>query len=188
VCSSLLLIAASPVLLAMALYIKVVSPGPVFFRQARVGRGGRPFEMLKFRTMHVGVDVTAHKKYMAELIRNGESADKPMVKRDEQNPAIIPFGNIIRKSCVARWFNTASSDWKISGRVISVRNPSEPKFTARMGMSWPLSAMAFATASSVPSPPNAIMTSTCSGRARNGCVGHLRDAPAASAACCGGIT
>src|SRR5690349_20029811 len=71
-CSSLLLIAASPFMLALALYIKVVSPGPVFFRQARVGHGGRPFEMIKFRTMYVGVDVTQHKKYMAELIRNGE--------------------------------------------------------------------------------------------------------------------
>jgi lipopolysaccharide/colanic/teichoic acid biosynthesis glycosyltransferase len=117
-CSSLLLIAASPIMLAMALYIKIMSPGPVFFRQARVGHGGRPFEMLKFRTMHVGADVTAHKKYMAELIRNGESADKPMIKRDEQNPAIIPFGNIIRKSCVdelPQIFNVFKGDMSLVG-------------------------------------------------------------------------
>lgn len=100
VCASLMLIAASPFMLAVAAYIKIMSPGPVFFRQARVGHGGRRFEMIKFRTMHVGTDVSAHKNYMAELIRNGESADKPMIKRDEQNPAIIPLGNVLRKSCM----------------------------------------------------------------------------------------
>ena len=45
------LLAGLPLLLAIALMIRISSPGPILFRQTRVGRNGRPFEMLKFRTM-----------------------------------------------------------------------------------------------------------------------------------------
>jgi lipopolysaccharide/colanic/teichoic acid biosynthesis glycosyltransferase len=51
VCSALGLLALAPVLLAMAAWIKLDSPGPVFFRQERVGRFGVPFRIHKFRTM-----------------------------------------------------------------------------------------------------------------------------------------
>jgi lipopolysaccharide/colanic/teichoic acid biosynthesis glycosyltransferase len=47
------LLALSPVLLLVALIVRLESPGPVFFRQARVGQGGRTFQMYKFRTMRV---------------------------------------------------------------------------------------------------------------------------------------
>jgi lipopolysaccharide/colanic/teichoic acid biosynthesis glycosyltransferase len=51
VASGLGLLVLSPVLLALALWIKLDSPGPVFFRQERVGQGGRVFRIHKFRTM-----------------------------------------------------------------------------------------------------------------------------------------
>jgi lipopolysaccharide/colanic/teichoic acid biosynthesis glycosyltransferase len=49
--ASLLLLAAAPILLAAAAYIRLVSPGPVLFRQDRIGRDGRVFQILKLRTM-----------------------------------------------------------------------------------------------------------------------------------------
>ena len=52
----LLLVLLSPLLLAIAIAIKLNSPGPVFFRQPRVGRDGRTFEMLKFRSMVENAD------------------------------------------------------------------------------------------------------------------------------------
>ncbi len=47
-----------PLLLAMALWIKFDSPGPVLFRQTRVGRGGRDFRICKFRTMTVNAEAS----------------------------------------------------------------------------------------------------------------------------------
>ena len=54
--SSFLLLLTAPIFLACALAVKITSPGPVFFRQVRVGIGGRPFEILKFRSMKVNDD------------------------------------------------------------------------------------------------------------------------------------
>ena len=54
--AALVLVAVSPVFAAIALAIKVTSPGPVFFRQQRVGRYGVPFDMLKFRSMVVDAE------------------------------------------------------------------------------------------------------------------------------------
>ena len=47
------LLVLAPVLVAIAVWIKFDSPGPVFFRQVRVGRGGQPFRIFKFRTMRI---------------------------------------------------------------------------------------------------------------------------------------
>jgi lipopolysaccharide/colanic/teichoic acid biosynthesis glycosyltransferase len=55
IAASVALIALAPLLALIAAAIACTSPGPVFFRHRRCGRGGRPFEMLKFRTMRAGV-------------------------------------------------------------------------------------------------------------------------------------
>lgn len=95
------LVVLSPVFLLTALVIKLVSPGPVFFRQMRIGRGGRPFMLWKFRTMQAGADTAIHRHHVAQLIRsaNEEAAAKPMVKLDN-DPRVIPFGRVIRGTCI----------------------------------------------------------------------------------------
>jgi lipopolysaccharide/colanic/teichoic acid biosynthesis glycosyltransferase len=50
------LVLLSPCLVVIAIWVRVDSPGPALFRQERVGRNGRPFTMLKFRSMRVAVD------------------------------------------------------------------------------------------------------------------------------------
>ena len=50
------LIVLSPLLLAVAIWVKFDSPGPMLFRQTRVGRGGRTFQIFKFRTMRVDAE------------------------------------------------------------------------------------------------------------------------------------
>jgi lipopolysaccharide/colanic/teichoic acid biosynthesis glycosyltransferase len=89
------LILLTPLFLLVALFIKVVSPGPVFFRQDRVGYLGRMFTIWKFRTMHLNADTTIHKEYLSELINN----EKPMTKLDNgRDNRIIPFGGFLRAS------------------------------------------------------------------------------------------
>lgn len=98
------LILLSPVFLLVSALIKIMSPGPVFLKQERVGYGGKQFNFWKFRTMKVNADSSVHQQYFAELIngsKNGEGeSDKPMAKLDDDNPQIIPFGRILRKSCL----------------------------------------------------------------------------------------
>lgn len=56
IASSLGLLLLSPLFLMLAIWIKIDSEGPVFYRQVRVGKGNRDFRLFKFRSMHVGSD------------------------------------------------------------------------------------------------------------------------------------
>ncbi len=87
----------SPVFLAVAIFIRIVSPGPVFYKQRRVGYLGKTFTFWKFRTMHVNNDATGHQNYLSSLI----SGDAPMIKLDaDRDPRIIPGGRALRQSCL----------------------------------------------------------------------------------------
>ena len=82
-----------PVMIFLALWIKLASPGPIFFRQERVGYRGRRFMILKFRTMKVNVETQSHERYLEQLIHG----NRPMTKLDASgDPRIIPGGRILR--------------------------------------------------------------------------------------------
>jgi lipopolysaccharide/colanic/teichoic acid biosynthesis glycosyltransferase len=66
--SALALVLFAPVLLVIAIAIKLTSTGPVFFRQKRVGQHGKQFVFLKFRSMQVNNDASVHKAYVKQLI------------------------------------------------------------------------------------------------------------------------
>jgi exopolysaccharide biosynthesis polyprenyl glycosylphosphotransferase len=86
----LLLILTSPILLLTALAIKITSPGPILFRQQRAGLNGRPFTMLKFRSM-----VTNAEQLKQELAALNEMAG-PVFKLS-QDPRVTPIGRMIRR-------------------------------------------------------------------------------------------
>ena len=93
----LLLIFLSPLFALIAFFIKIVSPGPVFYRQERIGYQRRRFTFWKFRTMHVKNDAAGHEQYLAQLI----GSDAPMTKLDDgRDQRIIPFGKALRYSCL----------------------------------------------------------------------------------------
>jgi lipopolysaccharide/colanic/teichoic acid biosynthesis glycosyltransferase len=66
--STLALIIGAPLFVMIALVIKASSKGPVFFTQLRVGQYGQPFSFLKFRSMYINNDPSAHKEYVTKLI------------------------------------------------------------------------------------------------------------------------
>jgi exopolysaccharide biosynthesis polyprenyl glycosylphosphotransferase len=84
------LVFAAPLLIALALAVRFSSPGPVLFRQPRVGRRGVRFEMLKFRTMYDGAD-----KMKAELL--GKSEVDGMFKIVD-DPRVTPVGRLLRRT------------------------------------------------------------------------------------------
>ena len=81
-----------PVVLLIALWIKIASPGPIFFRQERIGFRGKRFMILKFRTMKVNVETQTHERHLELLI----NANIPMTKLDHGDPRIIAGGRILR--------------------------------------------------------------------------------------------
>ena len=83
-----------PLLMLIAAYIKSVSPGPVFFKQRRVGFLGKSFLCFKFRTMHINANTSVHNNYFKKLT----GSETPMEKLDTQDPRIIPYGRLLRKS------------------------------------------------------------------------------------------
>jgi lipopolysaccharide/colanic/teichoic acid biosynthesis glycosyltransferase len=96
------LLVLSPLFLVVAVIIKVVSPGPIFYKQLRIGYAGQPFTFLKFRTMSPGADTKEHQEYLATLIKGvpgNDGSDAPMSKLDH-DPQIIPCGNLLRKTCL----------------------------------------------------------------------------------------
>jgi lipopolysaccharide/colanic/teichoic acid biosynthesis glycosyltransferase len=81
--------------LFVALLTSITSPGPIFFRQERVGRGGRKFKLYKFRTMHVSAETASHQAHFAALVRS----NTPMQKLDARGDSrLIPGGWLLRAS------------------------------------------------------------------------------------------
>jgi exopolysaccharide production protein ExoY len=84
-----------PLMLLLMLVTRVASPGPIFYRQERVGLGGRHFSIWKFRTMKMSAETQTHEHYFQELMR----IDCPMTKLDAYgDPRLAPFGRILRAS------------------------------------------------------------------------------------------
>ncbi len=88
--SALGLLVMAPVFAGIALAIRLGSPGPVLFRQPRIGRDGEPFEMLKFRTMVDGADEM--KAELAEAVAAGELFKLP------EDPRVTAVGRILRRA------------------------------------------------------------------------------------------
>ena len=81
-----------PLMLVVMAAIKLSSPGPIFYRQERVGFRGRTFMIFKFRSMKVHAQTSWHERYFQRLIRDGA----PMTKLDVGDDRIIPWGRFLR--------------------------------------------------------------------------------------------
>jgi lipopolysaccharide/colanic/teichoic acid biosynthesis glycosyltransferase len=83
---------ASPVLIVMAIAIKLDAPGPVFYRQRRIGRDGEPFEIVKFRTMRINAS-----REKRRLLHLNETAGLFKLAND---PRVTRVGRLMRKTSI----------------------------------------------------------------------------------------
>ena len=120
--SLLTLIVCLPVLLAIALAVKLSSRGPVFFRQQRVGQHGKCFTFLKFRSMYINNDHSAHKEYMTKMIV-GDAAE-PLHGKGEKvykitnDKRITSVGKFLRRSSLdelPQFLNVLTGDMSLVG-------------------------------------------------------------------------
>ena len=90
---TILFVASSPILLAAMIGIKITSPGPVFFKQLRIGRDGEEFEVYKLRTMVIDAE------NQLENIRHLNEAKGPLFKIKD-DPRITRIGRLLRKTSI----------------------------------------------------------------------------------------
>lgn len=110
--SSAVLIFGLPLLIPVAIAIKISSKGPVFYRQERIGLDGHPFEMVKFRTMVDGAD-----KMVDKLAANNESEGGVLFKIRE-DPRVTPVGRLLRKYSIdelPQFINVLKRDMSVVG-------------------------------------------------------------------------
>lgn len=86
-----------PVLLVVALAIKLFDPGPLLFAHKRLGQGGRPFHCLKFRSMTVDADARLARLLEVDPAARAEWAETQKLRSD---PRITPVGRFLRRSCL----------------------------------------------------------------------------------------
>jgi len=117
------LLLGAPLALLMAAGIKLTSPGPILYRQTRIGRRGRPFNFLKFRTMKFGVDDQIHREYVSKLIRGRDPAvnlgtwERPLFKVKD-DPRVTAFGAFLRRWSLdelPQFLNVIAGDMSLVG-------------------------------------------------------------------------
>jgi lipopolysaccharide/colanic/teichoic acid biosynthesis glycosyltransferase len=94
------LILLLPMLLALAVVIRVTSPGPAFFRQERVGRDRRSFVMWKLRTMQQDNDDDVHRSFVAGLRNDvpSDHIDDRAIYKLTHDPRVTPVGRWLRRT------------------------------------------------------------------------------------------
>jgi lipopolysaccharide/colanic/teichoic acid biosynthesis glycosyltransferase len=114
-----LLIVLSPLLALIAVAIKLTSPGPVLFRQTRMGLGNQPFSMLKFRSMVVNApanDSALREAFKEELAGVREATDDSFKLADD--PRVTRVGRLLRASSldeITQLFNVVRGEMSLVG-------------------------------------------------------------------------
>jgi exopolysaccharide biosynthesis polyprenyl glycosylphosphotransferase len=98
VVASLCLIFGSPLFAVFAVLIKRDSPGPVFFRQTRLGKDMRPFTLLKFRTMKTETDDSVHREFIAATMERSAVPTATGLYKLERADSVTPIGRFLRRT------------------------------------------------------------------------------------------
>jgi exopolysaccharide biosynthesis polyprenyl glycosylphosphotransferase len=92
------LVLTAPFFAYAAWRIRRESRGPVIFRQTRLGKGMRPFTVLKFRTMRVDTDDSAHREFIRQTMDSSAAPTESGLYKLDRDDAVTPFGRFLRKT------------------------------------------------------------------------------------------
>lgn len=94
------LLVAAPIILVAALLVRLTSPGPAFFRQARIGQGERPFSMFKLRTMRIDSDHAAFRDFNTRELRGEAAPASDGIYKLEADPRMTAVGRALRRTSI----------------------------------------------------------------------------------------
>jgi lipopolysaccharide/colanic/teichoic acid biosynthesis glycosyltransferase len=121
--SAILLLTLAPIFAIVSALVKLTSRGPVFFPQERVGADGRPFKMVKFRTMHANADTGIHQRYVEDFIRSSSAARTgEQVFKIVNDPRVTPVGHFLRRSSL----DELPQFWNVLKGEMSLVGPRPP--------------------------------------------------------------
>jgi exopolysaccharide biosynthesis polyprenyl glycosylphosphotransferase len=140
-CASVLLVLASPLLAMAALLIKLDSPGPVIFRQVRIGENGRKFNMVKLRTMVVDAE-----ERLGELI-DLDDLEEPVFKIAD-DPRVTKVGSLLRRTSldeIPQFINVLRGEMSMVGprpeeeAIVALYNGRQrERLTIKPGLTGPM--------------------------------------------------
>lgn len=110
------LIILSPFLIILAIIIKLDSPGPVIYKQKRIGLNGRPFMCYKFRSMNYNADESLHRKHIIDFAEGRLDETQGVKLKDD--PRITRVGRFIRRNSIdelAQLFNVLKGEMSLVG-------------------------------------------------------------------------
>jgi lipopolysaccharide/colanic/teichoic acid biosynthesis glycosyltransferase len=117
-----LLVLLSPVLIAVGLIVKLDSPGPMIFRQRRLGRCLKPFTVVKFRTMSEGAKANPHRAHVEAMITASQgNGARPMAKLEEDD-RVTRVGSLLRRSSL----DELPQLWNVLRGEMSLVGPRPP--------------------------------------------------------------
>lgn len=108
----------APIMLCIAVAIKMTSPGPIFFVQMRIGFGGKPFRMFKFRSMHYQCNDDLHTTYTLQFIQGKAKRNNHGTFKLAGDPRVTPIGALIRKWSLdelPQFFNVLRGEMSLVG-------------------------------------------------------------------------
>jgi lipopolysaccharide/colanic/teichoic acid biosynthesis glycosyltransferase len=113
--SSLLLLCLSPLLLLVTLLVAIESPGPIFFRQPRLGKDSKPFNVVKFRTMIIGAEDKLAEMLESDPVMQAEYLEYHKLEKD---PRVTKLGYFLRKYSLdelPQFWNVLKGEMSLSG-------------------------------------------------------------------------
>lgn len=110
-----------PIIFLISVLIKITSPGPIFFKQERIGYMGKKFIIYKFRTMYQIKDERIHRDYVKDFIHNSklnEPESHNHIYKITDDPRIIPIGKLLRRTSldeIGQFINVLKGDMSLVG-------------------------------------------------------------------------